>query len=248
MPWRARVARNSSCMTSTSWSMSTSGRSTVALSTAYWMIRSEKPCRARSRALASSRRLDVGAQLVERAELAEAGQEVVVDLGQDLLAELLDGHAEVGDLAGQAGLAVVLREGDVEVDGVVDLGPDEVLLEARDEPLLAQDDGHALGRAALERLAVAGAHEGHDRVVAVLGAAILDRRQRGVLVAQLLDDLVDPGVVDGLDLGREREVPVVAEGDLGADLDGGLEDDRLAFLGRDDLDVGVGQGQDVLAG
>ena len=38
--------------------------------------------------------------------------------------------------------------------------------------------------------------ERDDRVVAVLGAAILDRGERRVLVAQLLDDLVDPGVVD----------------------------------------------------
>ena len=96
-------------------------------------------------------------------------------------------------------------------------------------------------RAALERLAVARPDERDDRVVAVLRAAILDRGERRVLVAQLLDDLVDPGVVDGLDLGREVEVLVVAELDLGADLDGRLEDERLALLGLDDLDVGVGQ-------
>ena len=84
------------------------------------------------------------------------------------------------------------------------------------------------------------------RVVAVLCAAVLDRGEGRVLVAQLLDDLVDLGVVDGLDLGPEVEVPVVAEGDVGPDLDGRLEDERLALLGLDDLDVGVRQRQDRL--
>ena len=54
------------------------------------------------------------------------------------------------------------------------------------------------------------------------------------------------GVVDGLDLGPEVEVLVVAELDLGPDLDGRLEDERLALLGLDDLDVGVGERQDRL--
>ena len=152
----------------------------------------------------------------------------------------------MGRLAGQLRLRVVVREGDVELGRAADLEPDEVRLEARDQPLLAEDQRHPLGRAALERLAVAGAHEGDDRVVAVLGAAALDGRQRRVLVAQLLDDLVDLGVVDRLDLGPEVEVLVVAELDLGADLDGRLEDERLALLGLDDLDVGVGQRQDLL--
>ena len=46
--------------------------------------------------------------------------------------------------------------------------------------------------------------------------------------------------------GAEVEVAVVAELDLGADRDGRLEDERLALLGLDDLDVGVGQRHDVL--
>ena len=78
--------------------------------------------------------------------------------------------------------------------------------------------------------AVARPDERDDRVVAVPGAAILDGGERRVLVAQLLEDLVDPGVVDRLDLGAEVEVLVVAELDLGPDLDGRLEDERLALL------------------
>ena len=101
-------------------------------------------------------------------------------------------------------------------------------------------------RAALERLAVARADERDDRVVAVLRAAILDRGERRVLVAQLLDDLVDPGVVDGLDLRGEVEAACSRRADLRADLDRRLEDERLAFLGLHDLDVGVRERQDLL--
>ena len=124
--------------------------------------------------------------------------------------------------------------------------PDQVRLEPRDQALLAQDDRHPLGAAALERLAVARPDERDDRVVAFLRPAILDRRERRVLVAQLVEDLVDARVVDRLDLGPEVEVPVVAELDLRADLDGGLEDQRLALLGLDDLDIRIGQRQEVL--
>ena len=75
--------------------------------------------------------------------------------------------------------------------------PEQVRLEARDEALLAEDQRHPLRRArprTARRRAVPTKRD--DRVVAVLGAAILDRRERRVLVAQLVEDLVDPGVVD----------------------------------------------------
>ena len=77
-------------------------------------------------------------------------------------------------------------------------------------------------------------------------AALLDRRERRVLVAELVDDVVDLGLVDGVDLGRELEVLVVAELDLRADLDGRLEAQRLALDRLDDLDVRVRQRDDVL--
>ena len=156
-------------------------------------------------------RLDVGPQRVEVREIAERADEVVVELGLDLLAQLAELDREVGLLAGQLGLGVVIGEGDVEVGRAADLETQQVGLEPRDEPLLAEDQRHALRAAALERLAVARPFERDDRVVAVLRAAALDRGQRRVLVAQLLEDLVDPGVVDGLDLGSEVEVLVVAE-------------------------------------
>ena len=58
--------------------------------------------------------------------------------------------------------------------------------------------------------------------------------------------VVDLGVVDRLDLGREVEVRVVAEGDLGRHLDGGGELERLALLGLDDIDAGLGQRHEAL--
>ena len=88
MPWRASEPRNSSCITSTSWSTRMSGRSTVALATAYSMIRSANSWRARSSALPLEPLADVGAQRVEVGEVAERREEVVVELGQDLLAQL----------------------------------------------------------------------------------------------------------------------------------------------------------------
>ena len=191
-------------------------------------------------------RLDVGPQRGEVREVAHLVDELVVELRQDLLAQLLELDREVDGRAGQLRLAVVLGEGDVELGGAARLQPDEVGLEARDQAFLPEDQRHALRGAALERGAVAGADEPDDGVVAVLGAALLDGRQGRVLVAQLVDDLVDAGVVDGLDLRPEVEVPVVAELDLRADLDRGLEDERLALLGLHDLDVGIGQREDLL--
>ena len=191
-------------------------------------------------------RPDVGAQGGEVGEVAQRPDEVVVEVGLDLLAKLPELDLEVGRLAGQLGLRVVVREGDVEALRAADLEPDQVGLEARDQPLLAEDQRHPLRAAALERLAVARPGERDHGVVAVPGAPVLDGREGRVLVAQLVDDLVDLGVVDRVDLGLEVEVLVVAERDLGADLDRRLEDERLALLGLHDLDVGVGQRQDVL--
>ena len=154
--------------------------------------------------------------------------------------------AKWAGLPGQLGLGVVVRERDVEFGRAADLEAEQVALEARDQSLLAEDDRHPLRRPALERLAVARPDERDDRVVAVLCAAAFDRGEGRVLVAQLLEDLVDARVVDGVDLGTEVEALVVTQLDLGRDLDGRLEDERLALFGLHDVDVGVGQREDVL--
>ena len=77
-----------------------------------------------------------------------------------------------------------------------------------------------------------------DRAVALLGAAVLDRLERRLLSRSSSTTFSTIVVVDGLDLGLEREVLVVAELDLGPDLHGRLEDERLALLGLGDLDLG----------
>jgi hypothetical protein len=89
-------------------------------------------------------RPDVGSQRREVVEVAELVEEVVVELGQDLLAQLLDLDREVHGLAGQLGLCVVVGEGDVELGRLARLQPDEVGLEARDQALLAEDERHPL--------------------------------------------------------------------------------------------------------
>ena len=122
------------------------GQLDVALATAYSMILSANSWRARSIAFASSRRWMSVAQRLEVVEVAQLVDEVVVELGQDLLAQLLDVDREVHRLAGQLGLAVVLGERDVELGRARRLQPDEVGLEARDQPLLAEDERHPLRR------------------------------------------------------------------------------------------------------
>ncbi len=190
--------------------------------------------------------LDAQAQLGHVRELAHLGRELVVDRGHDLLAQLLDIDREVGLLAGQAGLAVVGREVDVELEVVAHPAAHDVGLEARDQALLAQDDRHPVRRATFEGHPVAGPDEADHGVVAVGRRPVLERAQGAVLVAQLGDHLVDLGLVDGVDLGREVEVAVVAQGDLGRHLDGRLEDQGLALDGLDHLDAGLGQRHDPL--
>ena len=118
-------------------------------------------------------------------------RERVVGVGEDLLAQLLEVDREVHLLAGQRLLRVVVGERDVEVGRLARLEADEVCLEPRDQPVLADDQRHPLGRAAVERRAVLRAGEADHRPVAVLRPAVLDGGEGGVLVAQLVDDVVD---------------------------------------------------------
>jgi hypothetical protein len=94
-----------------------------------------------------------------------------------LCAQFLDRDREVGRLAAQRLFLVVVREDDVELALLALRGADEMVLEARDQPVVAEDERHPLRRPAVERLAVAGADEADDGVVALLGAAVGDRLQ-----------------------------------------------------------------------
>ena len=79
------------------------------------MIRSLNSWRARSRALRSSRSRDVGPEGGQVGVVAHRLGERVVGVGQDLLAQLLEVDREVGLLAGQRRLRVVVGERDVEL-------------------------------------------------------------------------------------------------------------------------------------
>ncbi len=87
----------------------------------------------------------------------------------------------------------------------------EVGLEAGDHALLADDQREPLRLGALDRLAIEAALEADDRVVIVLGGSVFDRHERGLLVPQLLDDLLHLLVVDLGHVGREGEPAVVAQ-------------------------------------
>jgi hypothetical protein len=76
---------------------------------------------------------------------------------------------EFGGLPGQVLRLVLLGEGDREGARLPGLGPDELLLEARDEAAGAQHQLHVLAAAALEHLAVEPAREINQQLVAVGG-------------------------------------------------------------------------------
>ena len=132
-------------------------------------------------------RLDLHPHGGKVGERAQRAREVVVLDGQDLLAELLQVDLEPGGRSGEGRFGIVVGEGDVEAGRLARLQPDEVGLEPRDQPLLAEDQGHAFRRSAVERDAVARALVADHRIVAVARATILDWSEGRVLVAQLLD-------------------------------------------------------------
>ncbi len=188
---------------------------------------------------------DLGAQGGHVGEVAHRAGEVVVGDGHDLLAQLLQLCAEVDLDAAERLLLVVVGERDVELGRLARPHAEEMLLEAGDEALLADDERHPVGGPAVEWSAVTRADVADDRPVALRGRPLLDRAQRRLLVAELVHDALDLGVVDGLDLGPEREVGVVAQLHLGAQRHNRLVAERLPLLGLDDLDLGAPDDEDV---
>ena len=137
----------------------------------------------------------------------------------------------MGRLAAQRLLLVVVGEDDVELPILTLPGAEEVVLETRDETVFADHQRHPLRRSTVEGHAVAGSHKADDRVIALPSAAIGDRFQAALGIAQFVQNLFDHGRVDRIDLGFEVEVVVVAQLDFGSNLHDRLEDKRLAFLG-----------------
>ena len=162
----------------------------------------------------SSRLLDLVAQRSEIGVGAQRARELVVGLGHALLAQLEHADLEVDRLVGHVRVRVVLGEGQRE-GLLIALGePDQLVLETGHETLAPEDQRHPIRLDALHRRAVARAREPDHRVVVGRRAAALDGHERCLLVAQLLDDLVDRVIVDLVDGDAERILGVGAELDL----------------------------------
>ena len=175
-------------------------------------------------------RPDVLAQLVDRVEARLLGERVV-DLGQLLRLDLLDGDGELGVLPGEVLGAVVLRERHLDRDVVIGVRALELVLEARDEPAGAELDELVATFATLERHAVDRADVVDGQEVAVLGRA-LDGVEPGEAIAQRVDLSVDR-LVGGLRLrAADLEVAVRAELRLGAHADLDREREGLAARGQ----------------
>ena len=114
----------------------------------------------RSRVAMSSR------SSAERVEAGRLGGELVVELGQPLGLDLLDGDGEAGRLPASVLAPVVLGERDL--DGALSPAPapDELLLEAGDQAARAELEQLVAALAALERLAVDRADVVDHHVVA----------------------------------------------------------------------------------
>ena len=154
---------------------------------------------------------DVRPKLLEGVEPADRLCEVIIHHGQTSLAELPQGGRELDVLSGELRLAVIGGERDRE--GLLPtLGhAQDVVFEPRDHPLVAEHERESLRLHTFDELPIPAALEADDHEVALLGGPTLDGHQRRLLVAQLLDDLVDLVLTDRLDLGREGIRLVVTE-------------------------------------
>ena len=160
----------------------------------------------------------VGGQLLGGVELRGHLGELVVELGQLLLLDLVDGHRHLDVLADQVAADELGGEGLL----VAGRHAGQRLVEPVEHAALADLVGHAADLGALDGLAVLGGLEVEHDEVAVGGRA-LDVVEGGEPLTQRLDLLLDVGVgdLDVLDLGLEAVV--VGHGDLGLHLDLGGE-------------------------
>ena len=190
-------------------------------------------------------RFYVISKLFHRVELGGFGGEVVVELGQDLFADLFDLDREDRVFAGELLGLVVVGEGHLDLALLAGLGAGQLLLEALDQAAAAELEQVVAGGTALEGLAVEQSLEVDQQRVA-LGGGPLDRLELG----EAFPDPVDLAVDDVLgDLGvgpADLEALVLAERRLGPHADLELEAERLALGlgGRDDLDAGVADRDD----
>ena len=116
MPWRASEPLNSSCITSTSWSTRHVGQLERGVGHRVLDDAIGESVAGAVEGVGLETGPDVGLERRQVRELAHGSRaKSSSTVGLDLLAQLLDLDAEVGDLAGQRRLPVVLGEGDVEL-------------------------------------------------------------------------------------------------------------------------------------
>ena len=136
-----------------------------------------------------------------------AGHPAVGELGQDALADVVEGHGKDGFLAaelhsiaaGISGVAVAVGEGDVDVEGLAGLVADDLVFKAVDESAAAQRQIVVLGAAAGELHVVHRADVVDVHGVAVGGSAVGDVLGGGIL-AQQIADLLLHFLAGGLDV------------------------------------------------
>ena len=133
---------------------------------------------------------DVGAQFLESVEFGCLDREIVVELGQLLLADLLDRDCENGVLSGEFGGAVLLRESHFDLDLVAGGGADDLLFEVVDQ-LAGSDLDHVVGRGAAFELDVVEAADEIDQHVVTVCGGTLDRVEAGHSLTQPLNLAVD---------------------------------------------------------
>src|SRR5690606_25331038 len=141
---------------------------------------------------------------------AELGEELVIQLRQLRCCDAVDGNGELGGLAGQIEVLVILGEGRGDHALFAGLDTNQCFFEARNHATRAQHQLGALGRATGEDFTVDLADEIHVQLVVVLGCT-LDVLIAGVLLAQDVQHVVDVGIgnlglraldLDGLEAGN----------------------------------------------
>ena len=179
---------------------------------------------------------DVRFHLVQRVKFAAILRKVVVELRQFAGLDLVQFALEHRRLALELFRVVLFREGDVDVEFLVDLLADDLLLKTRDKLPGAEHERLMLALAARKRLVV---HEtfvvDHDGV-AVRRRAVIHRDKAGLAVLEFrqLRVHVRVGHVDRRFFGFHAEI--VFDGDLRFDGDHRFEDKAL-FADRDNVQV-----------
>ena len=195
--------------------------------------------------LGENRLADGVAQFLDRAVIPGVLRKLVIHFRQVLAAKTLDGGVEHHRFAGQAGSPVVRGVGHFEIPHVAGRQAAQVFGEGGKGFGAADLENHLL---LLHRLAFDSgeALERHHRIVAVLQRAGVDIGVIGLLLADLLETLVDVGVRDLGVVIRHFDVPVIPQFHLGDDFELGGEAQRLAIVEVDILDIGLSDHLQVL--